>query len=270
VRARLTTIAAGLALLVSTALLSGCGATLDPVAQAATRTTDASTLRFSMQMTMSVAGEAPVSLTAKVAIDGAAKRMQMTMDFSKLSSGRLGRLTMIEDATDMYIGGDGLADVLPAGKRWAKVDLRQMSARMGLDLSALMSGQSDPRTSLAQLRDAGEVVRVGPETIDGIDTTRYSVFLHLRDGLDRLEGPARDAMKTIVDRLEAEGHGVLPADAWVDGAGYLRRLRLDFPGFAGTGSTFAMTMDLSAFGEAFTVPLPAAAEVADVTGTLGG
>jgi hypothetical protein len=268
-------LAGALLALVSTALVvSGCGATLDPVAQAATRTSDVSTLRFTMTMKLRVptVGE-PISLNATGAVDSAAGRFRLTMDFSRLAalsgqSGELGRMTIVEDGAVMYMGGGGVSRMLPGGKAWVRIDLSQAASGLGLDLSSLTSGQTDPRTSLAQLRKAGNVVRIGPQTIKGVPTTRYNVLIDLRQGLDRLQGARREAMKQLVGRLEALGSRYVPADAWIDGGGYLRRFRMAIPNYLGTGSSVSLTMDLFDFGGGVDIALPPAWQVVDLSESL--
>jgi hypothetical protein len=272
-RPRLTTLAALVALAASGLVVTGCSATLDPVARAASQTSDVSTMRFSMRVGLLLPG-APgaVSLRATGVIDSTAHRLSMTMDLSKLAavtgSPDLGRLTMIEDGSVMYMSGAELSRVLPGGKSWVRIDLAQAASRLGLDVSGLTGGQTDPRTSLAQLGQAGNVVKIGPQTIRGVPTTRYNVLLDLRKGLDRLDGPTRQTMEQLMARLEAAGGRYVPADAWIDSGGFLRRIRLAIPGYLGTGSSFSLTMDMYGFGDPVSVAIPDTSQVADLTGAL--
>src|SRR5207245_1918371 len=84
--------------------------------------------------------------------------------------------------------------------------------------------------------------------IRGVSTTRYNVLVDLRKGLDKLDGPSRETMEQLVNRLEAAGSRYVPADAWIDSEGYLRRIRLAIPGYLGAGSSFSLTMDMYGFG----------------------
>jgi len=196
----------------------------------------------------------------------------MTMDLSKIAalagSPDLGRLRMIEDGTVMYMSGSELSRLLPGGKSWVRVDLSQAAGNLGLDMSGLTGSQTDPRTSFAQLRQAGNVVKMGPQTIRGVPTTRYNVLVDLRKGLDKLDGPSRETMEQLVNRLEAGGSRYVPADAWIDSEGYLRRVRLAIPGYLGAGSSFSLTIDMYGFGGPVSVAVPDAAQVADLTGML--
>ena len=86
-RARLAALAVLIALAATALVVAGCGATLDPVAQAATRTAGVSTLRFTMRMKVQTPTAAtPVTLTATGAIDSAAQRLELKLDLSKLAA----------------------------------------------------------------------------------------------------------------------------------------------------------------------------------------
>ncbi len=273
-RARLASLATIVALVAAAAFASGCGVTLDPVAQAATRSAKASTLRFTLSLSAQVPGApAPVSFSATGAIDSAAERMTMTMDLTRVAAldpqeSFPRHMTIVEDGLVMYLGGDGFGRVLPAGRHWARIDLSTAARKLGTDLPSLVTGQSDPRTSLAQLRDAGNVVQVGSGLVHGVPTTRYSVLLDLEKGLGSVPDSARDAVEQMLDRSPASRY--VPADVWIDADGYLRRLRLSIPDYLGTGGSMKVTMELSDFGAPLNVVVPPAADVADAASLLGG
>src|SRR5439155_14503735 len=139
-RARLTTLAALVSLAASGLVFTGCSATLDPVAKAASRTSSVSTLRFSMKVGLQLPSTpGTVSFGATGAIDSAAHRLSMTMDLSKIAalagSPDLGRLRLIEDGSVMYMymSGNELSRLLPGGKSWARIDLPQAAGNLGLD-----------------------------------------------------------------------------------------------------------------------------------------
>jgi len=275
VRAWLATLGALLAVVVAAVVSAGCSSTLDPVATAATHTADVSTLRFSLVMTLRVPGATgAVSLGGRGAVDSSTHRMAMTIDLSRIAALGGGsavprRIGMVEDGAVIYMTGDGLSRILPGGKTWLRLDLARAADRLGLDVSGLTGGQTDPRASLAQLRKAGNVVRIGAQTIKGVATTRYNVLVDLGKGVEGLDGSARETMKELVQRLEAAGTRYVPADAWVDADGYLRRFRVAIPGYFGAGTSFALTMDMYGFGDPVSIPLPDASQVADLT-ALGG
>lgn len=273
-RARLVSLAALLVLAATSVVVAGCGATIDPVAQAATRTSGVSSLRFSMTVKLQVPTVAtPVAIKASGAIDSAAGRMRLTMNLPRVDGltgdqGPSGRMTIVEDGLVMYMSGRAFLGALPGGKTWARLDLSRAANAMGLNLSGLTSGQTDPRTSLAQLREAGNVVKIGQQPVRGVATTRYNVLLDLRKGLDKLDGSRRESMEQLVDRLEASGGRYVPTDAWIDADGYLRRVRMAIPNYLGSGSSFSLTMDLFGFGDRVSIELPQEWQVADLTDLL--
>jgi len=274
VRLPLGTFAALLLLAVTSVVASGCGAQLDPVAQAATRTSDVSTLRFSMSMKLQMQSLAqPVPFTVAGAIDSSTHRMKLVTDLSKASaltgeSGLMGRMTIVEDGLVMYVSGSMFGRMLPAGKSWVSLDLSKMPGLSNLDLSALTSGPTDPRASLAQLRKAGNVVKLGSQRIGGVATTRYSALIDLRQGLDKLGEAQRAAMEQVLDRLESAGGRYVPADAWIDGNGYLRRFKMAIPNYLGSGSSISLTMNLFGFGDPVDIAVPPADQVVDLTDRL--
>jgi hypothetical protein len=65
----------------------------------------------------------------------------------------------------------------------------------------------------------------------------------------------------------------LPAEAWIDGDGYLRKMTLAFAGLAGASDAgFDLTMEMFDFGAEVDVEPPPADEVTDITdlATKGG
>jgi len=111
----------------------------------------------------------------------------------------------------------------------------------------------------------GNVVEVGPQTIGGVATTRYSVLVDLRKGLEKLDGDRRAAMQEVLDRLEAAGGRYVPADVWIDDNGYLRRFRMEMSNYLGAGSSISLTMKLYDFGSPVDIAVPPAYQVADLT-----
>jgi hypothetical protein len=262
----------GLVLAAVSLAATGCGASADPVARAAARTSDVSGLRFSMVMKIQGAGVSG-SMTASGATDSAG-HLELTMDLSDIGRGdgpgARGTLSIVEDGTSMYVSGDGLERVLPDGKKWGRIDLSRAVRELGLDVSMVPGGQTDPRTSLDQLREAGNVVEVGAGTVRGVATTRYSVLLDLRKGLDRLDAPSRKAMVTVLDRIERAGGRYVPADVWIDGDGYVRRFRAIISNYLGSGVSLSLSMDIFDPGSPVTIVVPPESQVADLTNELEG
>jgi hypothetical protein len=109
---------------------------------------------------------------------------------------------------------------------------------LGFDLNAL-AGQA-PSEALDALGRNGTVTKVGTDTLDGVHTTHY--------------------------RKELTG-SYHSADAWVDGKGLVRRLKLDYDAkvdpTSKQGAHTVLTMDLSDFGTRVSAQPPSAADVVD-------
>ena len=60
-------------------------------------------------------------------------------------------------------------------------------------------------------------------------------------------------MEQLLDRLEASGSRYVPADAWIDADGYLRRFHMAVPDYLGAGSSMSLTMDMFGFGQPVTI-----------------
>jgi LppX_LprAFG lipoprotein len=201
--------------------------------------------------------------TTLVTIDGtgdfnnAKKLGSMHADFS--AAGLSGTLDEVLDGTTIYLQSPLLTSNLPKGKTWLKLDL-QKAAPKGVDLSALTT--QSPTKLLSQLQAAGNVTKVGDETIDGTATTHY------RARLDVSKLPKVAALANAT-------YG--PLDIWIgSGDGYVHRLHTTYTikGASASPQSIAVTVGFSDFGKSVSVSVPAASATADGTGRaipgLGG
>jgi hypothetical protein len=131
---------------------------------------------------------------------------------------------------------------LPSSVRWLRLDPHASS---GADASELVQAQVDPAGQLAALgKVSDDVRRIGVESVRGVPTTHYA---------GTLDGPARHTV-----------------DAWLDGAGRVRRVVVAIPlpkavdaavGPPVTGATMRVQADLYAFGVPVSVAVPPKAQV---------
>ena len=117
-------------------------------------------------------------------------------------------------------GGHGLS-TLTGGKRWMKVDL----ASMGFGGAGAGGGLGDanPGGTLDALRGAGDVEKVGTETLRGVETTHYRATIDPQKALDRAPAALRDKVKAGLDALG----GPVPVDVWIDGDGQARKIAMN-------------------------------------------
>lgn len=250
--------------LLAAACGSGGALALDPVAAAATKTQEAKTYAVDFTASMTVQG-LDVSFGGKGAVDADANAASLTMDLSGLPLPQSARATaeIVYARGVMYLRMPLLAKGLPGAKPWLKLDLGKVAASRGVDLGAL--GGADPAQALAQLRAAGDVEKVGTETVQGEETTRYHAVVD----------PAHAAGLTASQRaalqraLRGTG-GSVPVDVWIDRDGHIRRETMTFDyGKALGGARMTMTMNLSRFGEPVSVVVPAADQTVDLVSLLG-
>src|SRR5918912_1076020 len=124
---------------------------------------------------------------------------------------------------------------------------------MGIDLNSLMqSSTGDPTQMLRYLESASTgVQKIGAETVTGAATTHYSSVVDL----DKL-AQARPHEKSSIRRLEQlTGVHDIPVDVWVDGDGYVRKLKESLTTPA-PQMKMVISLQLSAFGKHVTISPP--------------
>lgn len=275
--------AALLASIAAAATLAGCSGgdavAIDPVAHAADRTTAAGTSRMRMEMAMTVQGQR-LFIATDGAFDYARGRGWMTMDLGQLYAmipGASGspRMRMLFDRSTIWMQLPPAA-MPPGGKSWIKMDVGGLTRLGGTGAGLPMMQQPDPSQMLDSLRGmSGGVRKVGTSTVRGVRSTHYrlevdprkAVEASVRQAPKRLRGRVRSQMNAAMALL---GDDKLPVDVWIDGAGRLRKMKLDY-GMAmpGAGTLDAeMTMELYGFGSRVDFTKPPASQVADFTAFL--
>lgn len=258
---------AALPLACAAVAVSSCGAaddakqTLDPVAEAAAATQQAGNARIAIRGTLGVAGER-VTIDGGGVVSGKGSRARLTMRLNL--GGRSVRMDQIVDGTVIYLGGELMAAAMPGGARWFKVDIGELAAGQGIDLSRFDGGTGDVTRQLQWLEGAGDVRKLGREQVNGVPTTHYSARIELaklaKDGGD-------PATKRSLERLvRLSGARTIPVDVWVDDDKRVRRQRTAFgPVPQGAGGSGEITVDFVAFGVPLDVDPPPGGEIFDAT-----
>ena len=126
------------------------------------------------------------------------------------------------DAGVMYLGADALGGLLPSDVPWLSIDLTALAENEGIPLEDMQNEWFvDPADSARLLLDADNVVEIGPETIDGVDTVRYQVTVDVADALaasPQAGSALGDAMIDVPDTVVY--------DVWVTADNQLRRGRI--------------------------------------------
>jgi len=267
-------------------LLLGSGGTQlgSPIAQAATLSS--STPGFRMHMSLQISSSAlssPITATATGVVDvrDHAGALSMVMDVGdepqvvqQLGSSSL-RFDMVTEGTTAYAKlPSALTNALgTSGRPWLKVDAAKLSGLPGL--SSLASGPttSDPSQTLQMLKSvSGSVVNLGPQRMDGFQTTHYRAGVSLARLVDNLPSADRSAAQQAFSSLQqALPNGELPMDVWIDGEHLVRRITtsLDLSLPTGANMQETATVDFSDYGPQSPPATPPADEVFDASSLAG-
>lgn len=272
-----------LPLLAVALVLSGCGSkdalTLDPVAEAASKTTNAGSSRVSFESTMWLLGR-EVSFGAEGLYDYERQRGSLTMDMSAVVPGAagLGAFELRQLGSTLYMRMPAVAGAsVPHGKEWLSVDLDAALDKAGLGGINPANLQQDPSQFLTLLRASSvDVQEAGYDTVRGADVTRYTAKLDLRKSVDasldqlelsdEQEAALRRAAEQLADQVGAKA---IPVEVFVDADGRLRRLNMDLSmTVQGQRLALEQTVDYYDFGVEVDVDAPPASQVYDLTKQL--
>ncbi len=284
-----------------TVLLAGCGGgvgspgaseplTPERLMQSASASAGAKTARFSFDMEMTLPGvDDPFSFTGEGAFDADAGRGSMSIDmssFAKLlgqafagfggSSAALGdadkwKIEAVLDGLTVYMRFPLIAEKLPDGKTWVRLDVGEAAKAQGLDLDQLKQfTESDPRRSLDYLRAvAGKIAPVGSDEVRGEDATHYKATIDLLKYKQLVPASQREKLGSTFDQaVQQMGLRYVPVDLWVDGQGLVRKMTMTLtmqdPASA-QSAEMSMTFELYDYGEPVEIDIPDASDVADAS-----
>jgi hypothetical protein len=165
------------------------------------------------------------------------------------------------DAGVMYLSADALGGLLPSDAPWLSVDLTALAENEGVPLEDMKDEWFvDPTESARLLLDADNVVEIGPETIDGVDTVHYQVTVDVADALaasPQAGSALGDAMIDVPDTVVY--------DVWVTADNQLRRAGFEL---TVADQTVAVVLDMTTSDEPLVAELPSESDVFDITGFL--
>jgi hypothetical protein len=262
---------------VCAATLVGCGGdtlSLDPVANAASKTAESDSARVAFNATVRAGSTGTISFAGRGIFDGRSKTgwMDMTFDLPPQAQAQLGgnpSMEMIVDGRDglvMYMRSSMFPGV-PA-EMWVKMDLEKLADQEGFDLGALMNAnQADPHQTLRMLMASTDARPSGSEFVRGVRTTRYS----FRVDLERLADENDELRKSLEQIMQVTGTSAYPAQAWIDAQGRVRKIMIGMSlGSPTTGTiTMEMTQELYDFGVRAEIQPPAEQQVVDIAALMG-
>lgn len=216
-------------------------------------------------------GSAGVSVNATGEVDNAAKQAHLTVGLEGVGS-LAGDTELVVDGTDVYVKSELVSRLGGQDKPWLKVD----GSKLGSGASSFGLGERDPGSLLNFLKGAGgPVTTVGKEDVRGVSTTHVKVDLDLAKLLTDAPSAERKKLEDQLDGLGSAGAALktIPAEAWVDDDGYVRKLVLSFDGAkAGAdGVSAKVTIEMYDFNQPVEIKVPDPAEVGTLdTSLLGG
>lgn len=248
--------------------------------RAADATAEVTTQKMAMDMAMEgLPGVGAVSITAEGEFDNDAGQGHLTMDMSDVfgaldeSAGLpddAGLIEMVVDGDIVYMKSSLFAMLGQDDKPWLKID----SAELG-EGGALGGGaQSDPAAFLEFFKSASDnVEEVGTEEVRGVETTHLTATLDLQKLLADASGDKKDELEKQLEGLgaAADSFRSIPAEAWVDADGYMRKFTMTFD-FASASeevpelgdAAMTITVELYDFNEPVDVEIPDPSEVGDL------
>ena len=257
-----------LVLVVANALLHGDEHPLNPIAAAAERTQDQPGARFTMKATYtSTALPRPMVASGQGAYNSESGLSEATLTVDSPTEGRI-TVRSVGDGTAFYIGGETIGGELPEGKTWMKVEPLLGHSQEEL----VMSGGSGAESSFGALSSVdGGAERLGGEKVHGVPTRHYRAHVSYDRYADLLREEGKDDLADEFDR-----YGTLIAssplvEAWIDGRGILRRMRMVMALPTATGQpslTMDMRMELFGIGARPAIVLPDPSTVFDATPLL--
>jgi hypothetical protein len=262
-----------------TVMVAGCGGdtlSFDPVASAATKTASSESSRVAFTATMNVDGVGGMAFSGAGVFDGRLRSGALNMRY-QLPAAEQAQLGGIDPTMQMIMDGrNGFVMYMRSplfarftGNKWIKVDVAKEAKKEGVDIQALLhSTQADPSQTLAMLTASTDAHPIGYDRVRGIFTTHYAFNVDLA----RLAKQHKELRETYDNVRKLTGISSYPAEAWIDNAGRVRRLKIDMSFNTPTGGAFTMSMteDLYAFGLKVDVRPPDASQVLDVSALGNG
>jgi hypothetical protein len=198
---------------------------VDPIAQAATVSSNSPGYRMRLSVIMTASPlTAPISATGSAVVDSpdhaASMSLSMQVPQSEQSLGTSTlHIAMVLEGADLYIKlPASLTSLLPMlnGKPWLMVTMTKAAGVPGVQSLSDDPAVSDPALTLRELRaGAQSITDEGQQVIDGVQTTHYHAEVDLQRLLSTLPS-------SVLERL-TQGEGI-PVDVWIDAQHRVRRV----------------------------------------------
>jgi hypothetical protein len=187
------------------------------------------------------------------------KKRSGQLSMKVTANGRETPVDTIVTGDVFYMRSPVFARAVGRDKQWVKLDLGTITQQRGVDLSGLLDASPTPTNALAYLEGSVEVKKVGAESVGGVSSTHYQVTADLRRAVERASGGARRSLQQVIAQT---GLRKLPLDVWVDGSGYIRRVKYDE--HSGRRQAAHVSIELHDFGASVSIKPPPSDSVVDL------
>lgn len=229
---------------------------LDAVQLAASTSEKAESANFTMDMDMTVGGQSlPVSAKGKV--DGVKNVVEMTMSMEVPGQGAMNLKQVMADDTIYMSGIPGMGK-----SQWVKMSLDEMGAMGGGATGGASSlGSGDPTDQLKMLSQVSEDVKEdGKETINGVETTKYTGTIDLQKAA-AASGTSAEDLKKLQAQYKEMGLQKIPFSLFVDDENLPARMQMSFDGkVENQPMKMNMKMDFTKWGEPVKITVPKKAQ----------
>lgn len=230
---------------------SGSPESLEALAAAADKVSDAGSSAVTMSMTMDVGGQ-KIDAEAEGAFDWIEETGEMTMTMT--GAGLPGEVEM-----KMIVDGDTAYMKMPEGLGTVSGWYRMDAGDVGSGVGGANQLSQDPSKFVDFLRGASEggVEDLGTEEIDGVTTRHYKADLSFEKMLD--QAPDQEAVEEMREQLETLGDmDSIPAEVWIDEDGLPRRMTMSMD--LGDEGSMDISLDMFDYGIEVDVEPPKAFE----------
>lgn len=206
------------------------------------------------------AGQMKITGEGDMQLGGADPAIAMDMD-----TGETGKMSMVLLDGVLYMK---LPTELSQGdKPWIKIDSKDKSNPLAQILSSVvdqMRQNADPRASLEQFQEAGEITSSSKEELNGEQTTHYKITVDVQKLADS------ETDKTLKQAMEAaieSGLKDFPVELWVNGDNLPMRMKIQMPTAdptSGQSVPVNVQVDYSKWGEPVDIQAPPADQVGEL------
>jgi hypothetical protein len=233
------------------------------LAAAAQNTIDARSVEFDLTVSAGDVGD----ITVSGAVDNETKLMSVSTDVSALLALDAampmgdGAVELLFDASTgvVYLSADALGELLPGDSAWVSADLGVLAETAGTTLEELQGELFvDPTESARLLLDSDNVVEIGNEKIDGVDTVHYEVTVDVAAAIAASPQAGSKLGEAGVDLPDTVTY-----DVWVTSDNELRRAAFDV---TVADQTVEMVLDMRPSDQPLDAQVPT--DSFDITGLL--